>query len=112
MWYQWIFFDEDLGSFHFIEGTNLYEVNKRAYEEYKYYLPVTNEDIEYLHKYCSDWTTLTERNSWERNDFFDFCLNKPWYVPSPDHAGVSIEFRTINFANDNGNVHDSNIIGG
>lgn len=93
MWYQWIFYDEDYCSFKFIEGTNLYEVNKQAYEYFNDCLPPLSERGEY-----EEWAVRDfDGASWKRTDFFDFCKNKPWFIPTYDGPGISITFHAINF---------------
>ena len=89
MWYQWIFFDEDYCSFQIIEGTDLYDINKKAYDLYKTLLPEPIDE--------KWWTDAYGAESWKRTDFFDFCLNHPWFIPSYDGPGIDITFHIINF---------------
>lgn len=84
-YYLWVFFDEERCTFKYIGGTDLYDVNKRAY---KYYLELIEE--------CKPWNyDYVDEKNWKRTDFFHFCLDHPTYIPCEDCPGVDIDFQTL-----------------
>lgn len=95
MLYQWVFYDGSYG-FHFVEGTDLYDVNKRAFEYYK-------EDLLCDHYDDPDYLNFLEDyfpEAYVRQTLFDFCLDKPQFVPYPSEPVVEITFHTVKIKED------------
>lgn len=93
MWYQWIFWDGEECSFAFFEGADLYEVNKKAFNHY-------TGIVEWMCKGNSDYQDFLEDyypNQYIRRTLFEFCLDKPAFIPNPCGGYTEITFHTINF---------------
>ena len=83
-YYLWVFFDEERCDFKYVGGTDLYDVNKRAY---KYYLGLVEE--------LKPWISDVEEDKWKRTDFYDFCLNHPTFIPCDYMPGTDVDFITL-----------------
>lgn len=92
MWYQWIFFDEDSCTCEIIEGSSLYDVNTRAFEHYNDLLYDNKDDENYL-KFINDWYP----KQYVRRTLFEFCTDRPDFIPFDGYPGIDVHFHTINF---------------
>ena len=90
MWYQWIFYDEETCLFRFFEGSNLYDVNKSAFEHYMEYVDYFSEFDGY-EQYVED----TNPDAYIRHTLYDFVTDRPTYIVNPYGPYTDIEFHKI-----------------